>query len=238
MATKKVSKANAAKLVDPAKIGQHYFDHQAFVAAYEARFGKLTPSQYFGLDALIGLMEVDPTIDRLSWYAYMLATTKHECANTWTPITEFGPKEYFDKYEPGTTIGDKLGNTKPGDGYLYRGRGFVQITGRANYQRLSNKLGLGDALVKTPDLALETANAYRLLSVGMVGGLFTGKKLADYLTATTTDYVNARRVVNGQDQAALIKGYATGIEACLAAARIGVALFLVQKVPVWNQALA
>lgn len=36
--------------------------------------------------------------------AYMLATVKHETADTWAPITEYGNRAYFDKYEPGTEI--------------------------------------------------------------------------------------------------------------------------------------
>jgi predicted chitinase len=46
-----------------------------------------------------------------------------------------------------------LGNKDPGDGYKFRGRGFVQLTGRANYADLSKKLFGDDRLVKNPDLA-------------------------------------------------------------------------------------
>ena len=48
--------------------------------------------------------------------------------------------------------GNSLGNTQPGDGYKFRGRGFVQITGRANYEALSKAIYGDKRLLDNPDL--------------------------------------------------------------------------------------
>jgi putative chitinase len=150
--------------------------------------------------------------------AYGLATTFHETAQTMMPVREYGPKSYFSKYEPNTKIGKQLGNTKPGDGYKYMGRGFVQITGRRNYKFVGEKIGF--PLENEPDLALDWAVARRIAREGFMHGYFTGKKLGDYVNATKTDYVNARRVINGVDKAQTIATYAKKFEAALAAGDI------------------
>lgn len=140
--------------------------------------------------------------------AYLLATAKHETANTMQPIHERGAKSYFNKYEPGTKIGKALGNVSPGDGYKFRGRGYVQLTGRANYIKVSKVLGLD--MVKDPDLALRPDVSALVLITGCLEGWFTGKKLSDYDT-----FISMRRVVNGTDKAALIATYADSFYAAL-----------------------
>ena len=147
--------------------------------------------------------------------AYMLSTVKHECADTWAPIIERGTPAYFDKYEPGTKLGRQLGNKAKGDGVRYKGRGYVQITGLSNYARLGELLGIGDALASSPLLALDEGVAYRIMSVGMRRGAFTGRKLAHYINATGCDYINARRVINSLDCAEKIAGYANVFEVLL-----------------------
>lgn len=145
--------------------------------------------------------------------AYVLATSFHESAHTMKPIYERGARAYFDKYEPGTRIGAVLGNTQAGDGYLFRGRGYVQLTGRANYAKAGAKLGLN--LIRLPDLALVSANAAQVIVLGMIEGWFTGKSLSSYITLSSSDFVNARRIINGTDRADLIAGYAHEYDALL-----------------------
>jgi putative chitinase len=199
------------------------FNHTTFFNGYRKIYGKLNPAQVSGLDNLLNYIELDADVTDVRWAAYMLATVKHECADTYQPITERGAKAYFDKYDAGTLLGKQIGNTVKGDGYLYRGRGFVQITGRANYQNLGAKLGLtgDDDLVLRPDNALHPGIAYRILSYGMRNGSFTGKKLADYVNAKGADYKQARRIINGLDKADLIQGYATNFEAVLTSSVAG-----------------
>ncbi|HEX8142875.1 MAG TPA: hypothetical protein VF553_09785 [Pyrinomonadaceae bacterium] len=193
------------------------FNHTTFFNGYKEIYGSVNQNQVSGLDNLIGYMELDNDLTDLRWAAYMLATVKHECADTFQPITERGARAYFNKYEPGTPIGKNLGNTVKGDGYLYRGRGYVQITGRPNYQKMSSILGLTgeDDLIVHPDHALHPDVAYRIMSYGMRNGTFTGKKLNDYINGTTCDYTNARRIINRLDQAVKIKGYAVNFESIL-----------------------
>jgi putative chitinase len=193
------------------------FNHTTFFNGYREKYGKLNQTQVSGLDNLLGYIELDPDVTDIRWAAYMLATVKHECADTYQPITERGAKSYFNKYEPGTSIGKNLGNRVAGDGYLYRGRGYVQITGRANYQRMSGVLGLTgeDDLILHPDHALHPDVAYRIMSYGMRNGSFTSKKLGNYINGTACDYTNARRIINRLDQAAKIKGYAVNFETLL-----------------------
>jgi len=54
-----------------------------------------------------------------------------------------------------------LGNTQPGDGQRYKGRGLIQITGRANYKQCSQALFADDRLLDTPSLLEEPVEACR-----------------------------------------------------------------------------
>jgi putative chitinase len=85
-----------------------------------------------------------------------------------------------------------LGNQGSPDGASFKGRGFVQLTGRANYTNFSNVLGLGTQLVDNPDLANDPVIAARLLAAFL-------KDKEDRIRAAlaANDMVTARRLVNG-----------------------------------------
>jgi putative chitinase len=81
--------------------------------------------------------------------AAFLAQIGHESGRLRYVKELWGPTPQQQRYE-----GRKdLGNTVPGDGFLYRGRGLIQVTGRANYKKCGDALGLD--LVSQPNL-LET----------------------------------------------------------------------------------
>jgi hypothetical protein len=169
----------------------------------------LTPKQVQGMTAILDEWESKYTKKDDRWLAYMLATVFHETDKKFQGIEEYGPDSYFKKYD-----GRKdLGNTEPGDGLRFKGRGFVQITGRLNYAKFSKILGVD--LVDNPLLALKLENCVEIMFYGMINGTFTGKKLSDYFSATKEDWVNARRIINRLDKANLIADEAKNFYAAL-----------------------
>ncbi len=85
-----------------------------------------------------------------------------------------------------------LGNQGRPDGARFRGRGFVQLTGRDNYRRYGAALGLGDRLLQEPHRATEPGIAGRLLAA------FLGDRQRPIKQALLEDdLVRARRLVNG-----------------------------------------
>ena len=140
------------------------------------------------------------------WLAYMLATTYHETAHRMWPITEYGSQSYLQGKEY----------------YPYIGRGFVQLTWEDNYRKASAALSLIDErdLVEHPEMALDSLVATRCLFRGMAEGWFTGKKLGQYFNDTKDDPLNARQIINGNDDDDQIKGYHKQFLSALDAARI------------------
>jgi len=206
-------------------------DRSKFYAALRRRgstvFGtSLSAGQVEGMEGILD--EAERRKSRRDDLAYMLATTYLETAHTMQPIHERGQRSYFNKYEPGTKIGKMLGNTVAGDGYRFRGRGFVQLTGRANYAKASKKIGFD--FIANPDLVLLLKHATAIMFVGMQEGWFTGKDLDDYIVGIDEndaedlrEFANARRIINGTDKAAQIGGYALTFQKALNEAGYGIA---------------
>ncbi|HEX8575916.1 MAG TPA: hypothetical protein VF677_06440, partial [Flavobacterium sp.] len=70
-------------------------------------------------------------------------------------------------------------------------------------------------LLDNPDKAMDFELAVKIMVYGSEEGIFSGKKLGKYINERKTDYLNARRVINGLDKAAIVEGYAKKIEKCL-----------------------
>jgi predicted chitinase len=87
------------------------------------------------------------------------ATVVTEVGRSFRPINEYGSTGYFTQMYEGRS---DLGNTEPGDGARYHGRGYIQLTGRANYRAVGQRLGL--PLESDPDLALRPDVAARILA--------------------------------------------------------------------------
>jgi hypothetical protein len=181
--------------------------------------GSLTQPQVAGMEAILDEWDRRKLTD-LRWLAYPFATAFHEVARTMQPIHEYGTPERFRKLYDVTgdrpSLARRMGNTEPGDGVKYCGRGFVQLTWKNNYEAMSAPTGID--IVKYPDRAMELPVATTILFEGMIKGTFTGKDLADYFHGTTADWVNARRIINGLDKAQVIAGYGKAFHAALLAA--------------------
>lgn len=174
--------------------------------------GSLSQQQVDGINFIIRAWEMFGDGDSRK-LAYLLGTAKHETANTMEPVretlasTDAKAKAILTKsWKAGKLPWVKSDYWSGG----FFGRGYVQLTHKANYEKAGKALGID--LVKDPSLAMKPVHAAEILVRGCMLGWFTGKRLADYITPSTANYVDARRVVNGTDRATLIAGYALQFE--------------------------
>ena len=163
----------------------------------------------------------------LSFVAYALATAYHETNQTMQPVREAywlsdaaANRYFFRMYDiqgQRPKVARALGNIAAGDGARFPGMGYPQTTGRANYQRAKDKLGVD--FIKDPKFMMVPRHAAAVMLRGMLEGWFTGKKLADYLplsrNASLAEFKQARRIINGTDKAADIAAEAVAFQAYL-----------------------
>jgi putative chitinase len=191
--------------------------------------GRMTTDQVKGITAIIDKMEkLDPR-----WLAYALATAYHETGAKMVPVEEnlnysaAGLRATFPRYfsvadaeryarKPeaiaNRAYANRMGNGSEtsGDGWRWKGRGIVQLTGRDNYAKYG--------IERTPDKAMDASVSVTILMDGMTAGKFTGKKLSEYFDGTRTDWVGARRIVNSTDKAETIAAEAKLFYAAIRAA--------------------
>lgn len=156
--------------------------------------------------------------------AYLLATAEHETGGVMVPNVEnlnYTTPQRIMQVWPSRfkTLGDaepfvrnpralanrvyngRMGNRMGSDdGWTYRGRGLVHITGRGNYAKMGDILGVD--LVTDPDRALEPGIAVDCLVKGSLNGVYTGHPLSRYINPDRVDLFGARRVINSTDRAA------------------------------------
>lgn len=165
-------------------------NRKKFLDAIKSEFGgKFDLGQVDGITKILDEWE-KRELTHLPYLAYMLATTKLETANTMQPVREMGGEDYL----------------KSKKYYPWVGEGLVQVTWEAN----ARKFGATE-----PGQLLTWPICLGPLFDGMLKGMFTGKKLSDYLDSTPPDFLHCRRVINGMDKAAEIAGSAEGIFAGL-----------------------
>lgn len=207
-------------------------NRQAFFAGVRSSLfaGKLTQSQVEGTNFILDAFEKKGVSER-NYAAYMLATAFWETAHTMQPVRETlasSDDQAIRVLDTAYARGRLPWVRKPywrkdANGKSWLGRGFVQLTHLANYQKASDELGVD--LVGNPSLAMDPAIAAAIMIEGMEEGWFTGKTLDDYIddqdesdSEDLREYRNARPIINGKDKAEQIALIAVKFEAALRAA--------------------
>jgi hypothetical protein len=122
--------------------------------------------------------------------AYVLATAEHE-SDSFSTLEEYSSGNQYEGRKA-------LGNVYKGDGTRFKGRGYVQLTGRINYEKYAEKTGI--ELVTLPIILMNwPALSVYVIIDGMMNGVYTSKRLDSYVNSSMVDFVNARKVVNGLD---------------------------------------
>ena len=120
--------------------------------------------------------------------AAFLAQLAHESGELQFMEEIWGPTAAQKRYEPPGDLARRLGNTQPGDGRRFKGRGPIQITGRANYKTFGDLMGLD--LAGNPDQAATPEVGFA------IAGLFWQRKGLNEL-ADVGDFTEITRRING-----------------------------------------
>lgn len=129
-------------------------------------------------------------IDTQLRMAHYLAQIAHESGELRYTV-EQGARSYFKKYDTGK-LAKMLGNTpqKDGDGYKYRGRGLIQITGRANYDAYNRSAYCKGDVMKNPELLEKPLGAVK-------SSMWWWKTHGLNILADNDDVVKITKKING-----------------------------------------
>lgn len=217
-------------------------------------YGALRKSLYGGAIPVSAVTTLDGILDAAvespaPHVAYMMATAYHEVGSDLVPKRESltyttaariravwpsrfktnaaaqpyvrQPKKLANKVYGGR-LGNRIGTD---DGWIYRGGGLPQTTGRDNFEKVGKLTGID--LVNRPEQIVEPRVAAAALVEAMEAGIYTGKKLRDY--KLPAQYYDARAIINGdksrkEGKSTIGKNvaeYAVAFEAALRAADYG-----------------
>ena len=129
--------------------------------------------------------DIDDNVRRAAAFIAQLA---HESGEFRFMEEIWGPTAAQERYEPESDLAKRLGNTAAGDGKRYKGRGPIQVTGRSNYRKYGELLGVD--LVAHPELAATPATGFA------VAGLFWQRNGLNAL-ADQGDFKEITRRING-----------------------------------------
>jgi putative chitinase len=127
-------------------------------------------------------------IDTPARAAAFLAQLAHESGQLRFMEEIWGPTAAQRRYEPQTRLAARLGNCEPGDGKRFKGRGPIQLTGRANYSRYGTALGVD--IIAEPERAATKEVGFR------VAGLFWKRNGLNQL-ADAQRFKGITRRING-----------------------------------------
>ncbi|CAM5199109.1 hypothetical protein ARD30_03940 [Bosea thiooxidans] len=113
------------------------------------------PAIVAGIAGSFGRLAHEHAVTTRLRVCHFLAQTAHE-TDGFRTLAEYGGPAWFARYEGRRD----LGNIQPGDGARYHGRGIFQLTGRANYRRFGQILGID--LEAEPDRAREPATSLQI----------------------------------------------------------------------------
>ncbi len=183
-------------------------------------FGRLNQGQVDGINAIMSAIN-KYKIANPCYVAYIFATAWHETAHTMQPIEEYGKgkkRKYgqWVKNSNGFEYCYDMGKCylKKDYPHLYYGRGYVQLTWLANYFKATEELQID--FVMSPENALKSEYASKILVMGMLQGWFTGLALDDCIYGGSfNQFMKARKIINGNDKKRLIANHAMNFLDCL-----------------------